>query len=98
MEDALLEDFGAQAGPIINLWRRLDPAQPDLFQKIDSRGGLFCSWTKAQRKAGLALLLSTFDPMYERFYAMRLKNGEINLIPPTILATWENAEWPDPDW
>jgi len=30
-------------GPIINLWRRLDPAQPDLFQKIDSRGGLFCS-------------------------------------------------------
>jgi len=44
------------------------------------------------------LLLSTFDPMYERVYAMRLKNGEINVIPPTILATWENAEWPDPDW
>jgi len=27
-------------------------------------------------KAGLALLLSTFDPMYERFSAMRLKNGK----------------------
>jgi len=34
VEDALLEDFGAQAGPIINLWRRLDPAQPDVFQKM----------------------------------------------------------------
>jgi hypothetical protein len=98
VEDALREDFGAQAGHIIDLWQRLDPAQPEVFEMIDSRGGIFCSWTKAQRKYGFAQLISSFDPMYERFYAMRLKNGEKNLISPGELAAWENAEWPDPRW
>jgi hypothetical protein len=87
MEDALREDFGAQAERIIGLWQRLDPAQPEVFDMIDSRGGIFCSWTKVQRKAGFAQLLSSFDPMYDRFYPMRLKNGEKNLISPTELAT-----------
>ena len=96
IEDALREDFGAQAGHIIDLWQRLDPAQSEVFDMIDSRGAIFCSWTKAQRKAGFAQLLSSFDPMYDRFYAMRLENGEKNLISPTEFAGWENAEWPDP--
>lgn len=95
IEDALREDFGAQAGHIIDLWQRLDPAQSEVFDMIDSRGAIFCSWTKAQRKAGFAQLLSSFDPMYDRFYAMRLENGEKNLISPTEFAGWENAEWPD---
>ena len=98
IEDALREDFGAQAERIIDHWQRLDPAQPEVFDMIDSRGGIFCSWTKAQRKAGFAQLLSSFDPMYDRFYAMRLENGEKNLISPTEFAGWENAEWPDPRW
>ncbi|WP_312414352.1 DUF6904 family protein [Shinella sp.] len=98
IEDALREDFGAQAERMIDLWQRLDPAQPEVFDLIDSRGGIFCSWTKAQRKAGFAQLLSSFDPMYDRFYAMRLKNGEKNLISPGEFAAWENAEWPDPRW
>ncbi len=98
IEDALREDFGAQAGHIIDLWQRLDPAQSEVFDMIDSRGAIFCSWTKAQRKAGFAQLLSSFDPMYDRLYAMRLKNGEKNLISPTEFAGWEKAEWPDPRW
>lgn len=98
IEDALREDFGAQAERIIDLWQRLDPAKPEVFDMIDSRGGIFCSWTKAQRKARFAQLLSSFDPMYDRFYAMRLKNGEKNLISPGEFAAWENAEWPDPRW
>lgn len=53
IEDALREDFGAQAGHIIDLWQRLDPAQSEVFDMIDSRGAIFCSWTKAQRKARL---------------------------------------------
>lgn len=98
IEDALREDFGAQAGHIIDLWQRLDPAQPEVFEMIDSRGAIFCSWTKAQRKAGFAQLLSSFDPMYDRLYEIRLKNGEKNLISPGEFAAWENAEWPDPRW
>ena len=98
IEDALREDFGAQAGHIIDLWQRLDPAQPEVFEMIDSRGAIFCSWTKAQRKAGFAQLPSSFDPMYDRLYDIRLKNGEKNLISPGEFAAWENAEWPDPRW
>ena len=98
IEDALREDFGAQAEHIIGLWQRLDPAQPEVFDMIDSRGGIFCSWTKAQRKSGFAQLLSSFDPMYDSFYSMRLKNGEKNLVSPAGFAAWENAEWPDPRW
>jgi len=98
IEDGLREDFGAQAGHIIDLWQRLDPAQSQVFAMMNSRGGIFCSWTKAQRKAGFAHLLSSFDPMYDRFYAMRLKNGDKNLISPEEFAVWENAEWPDPRW
>ncbi len=98
IEDALREDFGAQAGHIIDLWQRLDPAQPEVFEMIDSRGAIFSSWTKAQRKAGFAQLLSSFDPMYDRLYDIRLKNGEKNLISPGEFAAWENAEWPDPRW
>lgn len=98
IEDALREDFSAQAERIIGLWQRLDPAQPEVFDMINSRGGIFCSWTKAQRKAGFAQLLSSFDPMYDRFYPMRSKNGEKNLISPAEFAAWDNAEWPDPRW
>lgn len=98
IEDALREDFGAQAERIIGLWQRVDPAQAQVFDMIDSRAGIFCSWTKTQRKSGFAHLLSSFDPMYDSFYSMRLKNGEKNLISPAEFAAWENAEWPDPRW
>jgi hypothetical protein len=37
-------------------------------------------------------------PVYDRFYPMRLKNGDKNLISPAEFAVWENAEWPDPRW
>ncbi|QXC52814.1 hypothetical protein KHC17_27125 (plasmid) [Agrobacterium salinitolerans] len=98
IEDALREDFGAQAENIIALWQRLNPAQSQVFDMMNSRGGIFCSWTKAQRKSGFAQLLSSFDQMYDRFYPMRLKNGERNLISPAEFAAWDNAEWPDPRW
>ncbi|MBO9170795.1 hypothetical protein [Rhizobium sp. L245/93] len=65
---------------------------------MDSRGALYSSWTKAQRKAGFAQLLASLDPMYDRFYPMRVKNGDKNLISPAEFALWGNAEWPDPRW
>lgn len=52
IDEALREDFGAQAERAIGLWRRLNPAQPEVFDMLKSRGGIFCSWAKPQRKAG----------------------------------------------
>ncbi|MBO9102119.1 MULTISPECIES: DUF6904 family protein [unclassified Rhizobium] len=98
IEEGLREDFGAQAGLIVDLWQRLDPAQSEVFDMMDSRGALYSSWTKAQRKAGFAQLLASLDPMYDRFYPMRVKNGDKNLISPAEFALWGNAEWPDPRW
>lgn len=43
IEDALREDFGAQAENIIALWQRLNPAQSQVFNMMNSRGGIFCS-------------------------------------------------------
>jgi hypothetical protein len=98
IEEALREDFGVQAAHLIDLWKRLDTAQPGVFDMINSRGGLFCSWTKAQRKAGFAQLLSSFDPMYERFHPTQSQTGNRHLISPATFAIWENADWPDPRW
>ncbi|ULJ76185.1 hypothetical protein L2W42_27550 (plasmid) [Rhizobium gallicum] len=98
IEEALLEDFGAQAKRAIDLWQRLDPAQPVVFDMLQSRGAIFCSWTKAQRKAAFLQLLTSFDPMYESYYAFRLQSGEKNLVSPRDLAVWDNADWPDPRW
>jgi hypothetical protein len=98
IEDALREDFGAQSEHIIGLWQRLGPAQSEVFDMIDSRGGIFYSWTKAQRKSGFAQLPSSFDTMYDSFYSMRLNSGEKNLVTPAEFAAWENEGSPDPQW
>ncbi|MFA1627014.1 hypothetical protein ACDY96_31080 [Rhizobium mongolense] len=50
IEEALLEDFGAQAKRAIDLWQRLDPAQPVVFDMLQSRGAIFCSWTKRSER------------------------------------------------
>jgi len=98
IEEALREDFGTQGARTIALWQRLDPAQPAVFDLLRSRGAIFCSWNKAQRKANFVQLLTSFDPMYDSYYVLRLQRGEKNLLSPGELALWDNAEWPDPRW
>jgi hypothetical protein len=98
IEDALREDFGAQSERAIALWKRLDPAHPAVFDMLRSRGAIFCSWTKTQRKANFQQLLTSFDPMYDSYYTLRLQRGDKNLISPDELALWDNAGWPDPRW
>ncbi|MCK7616065.1 DUF6904 family protein [Roseibium sediminicola] len=98
IEEALREDFGKQGESIIDLWQRLNPAYPSVFDMLKSRGAIFCSWTKRQRKANLQQLLISFDPMYDSFYQLRIRRGETNLMSPDEMALWENAEWPDPRW
>lgn len=57
IEEGLQEDFGPDGQTMIDLWQRLDPAHPGAFDKLDSRGAIFCSWTKAERKRCFAALL-----------------------------------------
>ena len=99
MEDGLREDFGPKEGEVlIDCWQRLDPTHPVVFDRLDSRGAIFCSWTKTERKRRFAALLASFDPMYESHYDARAGREEIGLLSPQELDRWRNAEWPDPRW
>ena len=98
IDEALREDFGAQGKEAVSLWQRINPAQPEVFKMLQTRGAIFCSWTKAERKRKFLQLLTSFDPMYDSYYVLRLQRGEKNLLSPGELAQWANAEWPDPRW
>ncbi|MCR6627702.1 MAG: hypothetical protein NVV67_15995 [Pseudoxanthomonas sp.] len=98
IEEGLQEDFGPHGQALIDLWQRLDPAYPSMFDKLDSRGAIFCSWGKVERKRRFATLLASFDPMYESHYTFRAERGETGLLSPQELVQWENLEWPDPRW
>lgn len=79
-------------------WLRLDPTHPTLFDRLDSRGAIFCSWSKVERKHRFGALLASFDPTYESHYAYCADKGEIWLLSPQELGRWEGVEWPDPQW
>lgn len=98
IEEALLEDFQSGGKDAITGWRRVDPAHPEIFGMLQSRGAIFCSWTKAERKHKFLQLLTSFDPLYDSYYTLRLERGEKNLVSPGELALWANSEWPDPRW
>lgn len=98
VEEGLREDFGSKARTVVELWQRLDPRHPNTFEKLHSRGAIFCSWTKTERKHRLAALLASFDPGYESIHAFRMEQGEAGLLSPEELSRWENSEWPDPRW
>ena len=98
IEEALIEDFQAQGKDIIAGWQRIDPAHPEIFGLLQSRGAIFCSWTKAERKQKFLQLLASFDPLYDSYYTLRLRRGEKNLVSPGELALWTSAEWPDHRW
>lgn len=98
VEQAIEDDFGADGPLIRDYWMRLDPDQPDIEDKLDSRGAQFCVWAKAERKAKFAGLLASFDPMYPTFYPHWVKSGETGLMAPDELDALAGTEWPDPHW
>ncbi|MGT2457791.1 DUF6904 family protein [Cupriavidus basilensis] len=98
IESALQSDFGKHAGEIIANWRRIDPRHAWAEEKLYSRGVQFCVWTKAQRKAGLAGLLASLDPMYPEMYPVWVGKGVKNLVSPEELDALDGTEWPDPPW
>lgn len=96
IESAIEADFGSQSGVLIERWMRIDPAHPWPEEKLDSRGAIFCSWTKAERRKRLAGLLTSLDPMYPTIYPIWLRNGDATLVSPEELDSWSGVEWPDP--
>lgn len=98
IESALRDDFGAQSKVLVERWMQLDPAHPWPEEKLDSRGAIFSSWTKAERRKRFAGLLASLDPMYPTFYPMWLNSGDKTLVSPEELDSWDGADWPDPGW
>lgn len=98
IEEAITQEFKSQAEIIIHRWNRIDPAHQWVEEKLNSRGALFCSWSKADRRKKLPGLLASLDPMYPFFYRQAVANGDSYLFSPEELDTWNDAEWEDPRW
>lgn len=98
IESALVADFGSQSELLQDLWVRINPAHPWPEEKLNSRGAIFCSWTKTERRKRLAGLLESLDPMYPALYQIRVRNGDATLLAPDELDAWAGAEWADPKW
>ena len=98
LESALKDDFNAHSSVLHDRWMRINPAHPWSEEKLDSRGAIFCSWTKAQRRKHLAGLLASLDPMYPSLYTFWSRSGDATLLSPEELDAWAGAEWTDPKW
>lgn len=98
IESALEADLGPQSGILLDRWMRINPAHPWPEEKLDSRGAIFCSWSKSERRKHLAGLLASLDPMYPALYPIWVRDGDETLISPEELDSWDGAEWPDPKW
>lgn len=97
IEDGLREDFPGQGQSLIDYWQRLDPTS-DIFERLDSRGALFCSWTKTERERRFASLMLSFDTLYEYSSSLPGYRQAADAIPPRELERWQGVEWPDPNW
>lgn len=98
VESAIEEIFPTEANDLIERWNRINPAHPWAEEKINSRGAIFSSWGKVERRKGLSGLLSSLDPMYPLLYEMAIRNGNIDIVAPEELDTWDGIEWADPRW
>lgn len=98
IERAIDEAFGAGAKLAKERWYLIDPSHPFAEQKLMSRGAQFSIWTGTQRKAGLAGLLASLDPMYPAIYQHLVDGGEAGLVAPAELDALTDVEWPDPKW
>jgi len=95
IEEALRDDFGSREPIVTEAWQRLDPAHPGIFERLHTRGALFCSWTKSQRRRLLPSLLWSFHPFFESS-AGKLPFKVDEQVTLADLAAWEGFDWPDP--
>ncbi|MEQ8393605.1 hypothetical protein [Thalassobaculum sp.] len=98
LEHGLRDDFGDRADGIIEKWRRIDPGDPRVFEKLRSRIAICASWKRSERKRLLAQLLASLDHTYESAYRFHVERGVRNLVDPTEVDRWDQYECPDPRW
>lgn len=98
VDKAIRAQFPEQAVSLIDAWRDLDPFARDMDAVLDSRGALFCNWTKAKRQSGLKMLVDTMSPRYSLHYEWMKPQDRARYIAPSEFAIWMNREWPDPKW
>jgi hypothetical protein len=96
LEVAIDTQFKGGATAVKAQWRRLDPAGPYLEENVETRVAQFAGWSKTERRRGLAGLLSSLDPLYERMYPYWVKSGVPYLVSPADYALWNDREFPDP--
>jgi hypothetical protein len=82
VEDALRADFGADSETIHAEYLRVIPEHPGVYDDMTDRIELYAGWSKRERRARLANLLETLDPMYAFLYKMRAEHGEGGLLSP----------------
>ena len=98
LENVVREIFKGDAQAIIDRWQWIDPAYPGVFDLLYGRTGLFCSWTKSERRKRFINLLESFDTHYETSHRYRFHSGKQGLPTPGEFEIFEKLEWPDPKW
>lgn len=110
IEEAVRKDFDNKAEVIIDHWLRINPSNPWVEEKLDSRAIQYSLWNKKDRKEKLVGLLASLDPMYPMNYKYWTgQDGNIvnlehrhyhrsNLVDPEELDALEGIEWPEIDW
>ena len=98
VEQALASEFRDLSLDIKAQWEQLDAGHPFVEENVETRVAQFAAWSKKERQAGLAGLLSSLDPMYPTLYPMWERNGKDNLVSPDEYALWHGREFPDPNW
>jgi hypothetical protein len=98
IENALRDIFKSDAAEIIDRWQSINVSVPGVFELLQSRAGLFCSWTKSERRKRFLNLLESFDLNYAQQHQYRFRNGTNGLPSPGEFELFEGREWPDPKW
>lgn len=96
LKDAIRETFKGQADAVVTRWQELDPCAMNIFEKVHSRGALFCSWNRGERQRLLASLLLSMHPHYEEASFRLARNADF--VSPADFVRWGVLEWPDPRW
>lgn len=98
LENVIREIFKGDAQAIIDRWQWINLANPGVFELLYGRVGLYCTWTKSERRKRFINLLESFDADYETSHGYRFQSGLQGLPTPGEFVIFEGLEWPDPKW
>jgi hypothetical protein len=98
LEHATLAGLTADIGgsEIVTQWRRLSCNPASLTALVDSRAGVFLSWTDAERQKGLGQILNSFNPMFEFEYERSLVAWQEGISPASFAMSARWSDYPDP--